>query len=52
MNTIEIIQKKRDGRRLMSEEITWLIDSYTKGSIPDYQMAAMAMAVYLNGLDQ
>ena len=52
MNTIDIIQKKRDGRRLMSEEITWLIDSYTKGSIPDYQMAAMAMAVYLNGLDQ
>ncbi len=50
MNAVEIIQKKRDGTALSDEEIAWLIDSYTTGAMPDYQMAAMAMAVFLNGL--
>jgi pyrimidine-nucleoside phosphorylase len=50
MNAVEIIQKKRDRLVLTDQEIAWLIDSYTTGAIPDYQMAAMAMAVFLNGL--
>lgn len=50
MNAVEIIQKKRDRLVLTDEEIAWLIDSYTTGAVPDYQMAAMAMAVFLNGL--
>lgn len=50
MNTVEIIEKTRDGITLSKEEITWLINSYTKGLIPDYQMAAWCMAVYFKGL--
>ncbi|MCB0348592.1 MAG: thymidine phosphorylase [Bdellovibrionales bacterium] len=46
----EIIKKKRDGESLTPEEITWLIQSYTKNEIPDYQMAAWAMAVFQNGM--
>jgi thymidine phosphorylase len=52
MNTVELIQRKRDGGVLSSEEIAWLIGSYTSGALPDYQMAAMAMAIFLNGLDR
>lgn len=52
MNAVELIQRKRDRGRLVDEEIAWLIKGYTDGSVTDYQMAAMAMAVFLNGLDQ
>ena len=48
---IELIQAKRDGGALSPEAIEWLIGAYTDGTVPDYQMAAMAMAIYLNGLD-
>jgi len=48
---VELIEHKRDGGRLPSEGIEWLIGSYTEGSIPDYQMAAMAMAIVWRGLD-
>ena len=41
-----IIEKKRDGHVLTAEEIRWFIDGYTKGEIPDYQMAALAMAIF------
>lgn len=51
MNAVEIIQKKRDRQALTDDEIAWLIRSYTTGAVPDYQMAALAMAVFLNGLD-
>ncbi len=50
MTTVELIQRKRDGGRLSANEIRWLITGYTTGTVTDYQMAAMAMAVYLNGL--
>ena len=50
MNAVEIIQKKRDRISLSDEEISWLIESYTTGAVPDYQMSAIAMAVFLNGL--
>ncbi len=48
---VELIEKKRDGESLSPDAIEWLIESYTDGSVTDYQMAAMAMAVFLNGLD-
>jgi len=45
-----IIEKKRDGLALTEEEIRWFIEGYTVGRIPDYQMAAMAMAIYCRGM--
>ncbi|TVY11545.1 pyrimidine-nucleoside phosphorylase [Paenibacillus cremeus] len=50
MRTVDIIHKKRDGGVLSSEEIAFLIEGYTKGTIPDYQMSAWAMAVFFNGM--
>jgi pyrimidine-nucleoside phosphorylase len=50
MNAVDIIIKKRDHKELTSEEITFFIQGLTKGSIPDYQVAAWAMAVLLNGM--
>lgn len=50
-NTVSIIRKKRESKSLSSEEISYLIDSYTQGDIPDYQMSAFLMAAFLNGLD-
>ncbi len=49
---IDLIEKKRDGGRLSEEAIDWLISAYTDGSIPDYQMAAMTMAIFFQGLDE
>ena len=46
-----IIEKKRDGQILSAEEIKFWIKGYTDGSIPDYQMAALAMAIYFNGME-
>ncbi len=45
-----IIEKKRDGEALSPEELKFFIEGYTKESIPDYQMAAMAMAIYFQGM--
>jgi pyrimidine-nucleoside phosphorylase len=45
-----IIEKKRDGTELDSNEIHDFIDGYTKGDIPDYQMSALAMAIYFRGM--
>lgn len=50
MRTVDLIQKKRDGKELNRQEIEHLIGGYTKGEIPDYQMAAWAMAVYFQGM--
>lgn len=50
MRAIDIIAKKRDKRQLSSDEITLLIQDFTAGAIPDYQMAAFLMAVFLNGM--
>lgn len=46
----EIIQKKKRGELLSADEISWLVGAYTRGDLPDYQMAAWAMAVYFQGL--
>lgn len=48
---VELIELKRDGEKLPSEGIEWLIAAYTNGDVADYQMAAMAMAIMFNGLD-
>ena len=51
MRMVDIIQKKRDGVRLSREEIYFAIREYTAGNVPDYQMSALAMAIYLRGMD-
>jgi pyrimidine-nucleoside phosphorylase len=51
MHIYEIISKKRDKKKLSQEEIEYLVSGYTKGTIPDYQMSALLMAIFLNGMD-
>lgn len=51
MRMYDLIEKKKTGKTLSTEEITWMIEYYTKGEIPDYQMAAMTMAICFQGLD-
>ncbi len=46
MRTVDLIRRKRDGEELSPEEIGFLIDNYTSGEIPDYQMAAFLMATF------
>jgi pyrimidine-nucleoside phosphorylase len=50
MRTVDLIQRKRDGEELAPEEIDFLVDGYTSGDIPDYQMSAFLMAVYFSGM--
>jgi pyrimidine-nucleoside phosphorylase len=51
MRAVDIIAKKRDGETLSRADIRWLIDAYVAGTVPDYQMAAWAMAVLLRGMN-
>ena len=51
MRMYDIIQKKRDGNPLTEAEIKWVIEGYTKGEIPDYQVAALCMAIYFRGMN-
>ena len=48
---VELIEIKRDHGTLSPDAIEWLIEAYTDGAVTDYQMAAMAMAIFFNGLD-
>ncbi|QAY66219.1 pyrimidine-nucleoside phosphorylase [Paenibacillus protaetiae] len=50
MRAVDIIQKKRDGRELSADELVFLVDGYSNGGIPDYQMSAFAMAVLFRGM--
>ena len=50
MRAVDIIQKKRDGLELSSQEIEWLIEGYVAGTVLDYQMSAFAMSVYFKGM--
>ncbi|WP_369041070.1 pyrimidine-nucleoside phosphorylase [Staphylococcus chromogenes] len=50
MRMVDMISKKRDGHALSSEEIKFIIDGYTKGEIPDYQMSSLAMAIYFQDM--
>lgn len=51
MRMVDIIAAKRDGRALTTAEIDWVVKGYAAGEIPDYQMAALAMAIVLRGMD-
>ena len=50
MRMYDLIEKKKSGEPLSDEEIKWMIDGYTTGNIPDYQMSAMLMAIYFKGM--
>lgn len=52
MRMYDIILKKRNGGELSKEEIDFFIEGYTKGSIPDYQVSALLMAIYFNGMNK
>lgn len=51
MRMTELIHKKQADEALKENEIQWMISEYTEGNIPDYQMSAMLMAVYFNGME-
>src|SRR5215471_15555431 len=51
MNPVAIISKKRDGGRLSAEEIAEFMEGFVRGEVADYQMSALAMAVYFRGMD-
>src|ERR1051326_2934809 len=50
MRTVDLIHRKRDGEELSPEEIAYLVDGYTSGAIPDYQMSAFLMSVFFSGM--
>jgi pyrimidine-nucleoside phosphorylase/thymidine phosphorylase len=50
MRTVDLIHRKRDGEELSVEEIAFLVDGYTSGSIPDYQISAFLMATFFSGM--
>ena len=52
MRAVDIIAKKRDGLVLSKEEISWFVDAYTKGDLPEYQAAAFLMAVCIQGMSR
>jgi pyrimidine-nucleoside phosphorylase len=50
VRAVDVIQRKRDGQELGAEEIRFFVEGYTRGQVPDYQAAALAMAVYFRGM--
>jgi thymidine phosphorylase len=51
LSAVDVIRTKRDGGRLSDEAIDWVVDAYTRGVVADEQMSALAMAIFLNGMD-
>lgn len=51
MRMVDLIFKKKDNRVLSADEIDFIISGYTNGDIPDYQMSALMMAIYFNGMN-
>ncbi|MBO4861875.1 MAG: thymidine phosphorylase, partial [Firmicutes bacterium] len=51
MRMYDIIKNKRDGGKLSPEEIRFFVEGYTAGEIPDYQAAALCMAIFYKGMD-
>lgn len=47
---VDLIEKKQDLEELTTNEVRWMIEGFTNGEIPDYQMSAMLMAIYFNGM--
>ncbi|MEU0838438.1 thymidine phosphorylase [Streptomyces sp. NPDC005962] len=52
MDAISVIRAKRDGGRLSDARIDWIIDAYTRGEVAHEQMSALAMAIFLRGMDR
>ncbi|MFB5661571.1 pyrimidine-nucleoside phosphorylase [Alteribacillus sp. HJP-4] len=52
MRMVDVVQKKRDSQKLTTEEIYFFVNGYTEGKIPDYQVSALMMAIYFNGMDK
>ncbi|GGE54406.1 pyrimidine-nucleoside phosphorylase [Priestia taiwanensis] len=52
MRMVDLIEKKRDGHVLTTEEINFIVDGFTNGSIPDYQMSALSMAIFFKGMTE
>ncbi|WP_304451158.1 thymidine phosphorylase [Nocardiopsis sp. YSL2] len=52
MDVIEVIRAKRDGAELTPEQIDWVIGAYTRGEVAEEQMSALAMAIYLRGMNR
>ncbi|MBN1780427.1 thymidine phosphorylase [bacterium] len=52
MNPVALIEKKRNGAELSDDEIRWIVNAYTSGHMPDYQMSAMLMAIYFQGMNR
>ncbi|MEK4285192.1 pyrimidine-nucleoside phosphorylase [Ureibacillus sp. FSL K6-0165] len=52
MRMVDIIEKKRDGKELSTEEIQFFVKGYTEGSIPDYQAASLLMAIYFQDMTE
>src|ERR1051325_2460664 len=52
MRAVDLIRKKRDSGEHSREEIEFLVSGYTRGEIPDYQMAAWLMAVWIRGMNR
>lgn len=52
MRAVDIIEKKKHGSILTSEEIEYMVNGYTKGDIPDYQMSAFLMTIYFKGMSK
>ncbi|MCI0578482.1 MAG: thymidine phosphorylase, partial [Chloroflexi bacterium] len=52
MAIINLIEQKRDGGELTTEQIEWFVRAYTAGDVPDYQAAALMMAIYLRGMNR
>ncbi|MDR0504922.1 MAG: thymidine phosphorylase, partial [Bifidobacteriaceae bacterium] len=51
-DAVDVIVRKRDGGQLSDEQIDWVIDAYVRGLVADEQMAALAMAILLNGMER
>ncbi len=51
-DVVDVIRTKRDKDRLTDDQIDWVIDAYTRGVVADEQMAALAMAIFLNGMER
>jgi thymidine phosphorylase len=51
LSAVDVIRAKRDGHRLTDDQIDWVVDAYTRGVVADEQMAALAMAIFINGMD-
>ncbi len=51
-DAVEVIVAKRDGGRLDDDQIDWVIDAYTRGAVAQEQMSALAMAIFLRGMDR